>query len=111
MKTPRTTDLRSGRRYRKMRADFIARARQVNAPCWLCGENIDYAAVVRGPLSPELDHALPKSTHPHLVYEPSNFRVAHASCNQSRGARSPEAHRHKHTKRVAAQQNWVAASW
>jgi 5-methylcytosine-specific restriction endonuclease McrA len=82
-------ELRSGRRYRKTRAEFVARCRAINAPCWLCGGTINYQNNSRQWNSPELDHRYPASTHPHLVNEPSNFRIAHASCNQSRGAKDP----------------------
>src|SRR5689334_16101894 len=74
----RSADPRSGRRYRKVRADFIARSKATNAPCWLqalghCvfnGAPIDYNAAGRTPKSPELHHKLACATHPHLVYEP-----------------------------------------
>lgn len=33
------------------------------------------------------DHVKPRSTHPHLQYDPSNGRPACSHCNSSRGAR------------------------
>jgi hypothetical protein len=95
----RQTDPRSGRRYRKIQAEFIARSKATNAPCWLqalghCvfnGAPIDYNAAGRTPKSPELHHKLPCATHPRLVYEPSNFACTHAKCNQTIGKRSPLA--------------------
>lgn len=105
-------DLRSGRRYRKMRDDFIRRARHTNQHCWLCSQPIDYQAAKRTPQSPELDHAKPVSTHPHLVYEPTNFRIAHATCNHTRGAKPAAAHQHRmNAKTTAAQHDWAPATW
>lgn len=32
----------------------------------------------------ELDHAYPRSTHPELAEDPSNFRPSHRACNIKR---------------------------
>ena len=38
--------------------------------CWLCGHQID-------PDDYTVDHVLERSTHPHLTFDPSNWRPAH----------------------------------
>lgn len=93
----RVTDPRSGRRYRKVRADFIARCKQLRLGCWLyplghCvldGAPIDYDGAIKNAASPELHHKRPCITHPHLVMEPSNFAIGHARCNQVLGKKNP----------------------
>lgn len=104
-------DKRTGRTYRALRAKFLGRMRAINAPCWLCGEPIDWDRKGRGTRAPELDHAYPASTHPHLVYEPSNFRIAHARCNQRRGARTPEAYRARLQAEVDAINSTLPTPW
>lgn len=47
----------------------------------------------------ELDHYQPVSTHPHLVYDPTNARPSHKKCNRARGA-TP-----------ISQGEWVSANW
>lgn len=114
-----TKELRTGRSYRKIRANFITKAKAVNAPCWLhaygmCklgGVPINYQAKTRARNSPELDHRYPASTHPHLVRDPANFRIAHATCNQARGKREPTTppDLHKHTSSM--HKTWEPAAW
>jgi hypothetical protein len=123
VRTRTTTDQRSGRRYRKVRGDFVARARATNAQCWLyplghCvfdGAPIDYQALGHTPRSPELHHKRPVATHPHLVMEPSNFAIGHARCNRVLGKRSPLvrvqiANEHPAAP-IQAYRNWTPASW
>ena len=65
------------------------RDRKRNAPCWICGQPIDYT--VRRSSTDEAwegDHYHPRSTHPELVNEITNIRPAHRSCNRSRQAKS-----------------------
>lgn len=120
MTPTRKRDPREGRRYRKVRATFLHRARAAGAGCWLAplghclldNAPIDWHTKGRTPTSPELDHALPCSTHPHLAYEESNFRVAHARCNQSRGAKDPLRPPMVDPAQVsAAPKPWIAAGW
>lgn len=115
--TIRQRDKRDTSRYRTRRADFVAQARAVNAPCWLyplghCvfdGAPIDYNAVGRTPLSPELHHKRPVATHPHLVMESANWAIGHARCNQVLGVRSPLAKpRRPSTPRRG---RWARAAW
>ncbi|WP_084252693.1 HNH endonuclease [Devriesea agamarum] len=81
-----SSDLGS-RRYRKLRAEFFARCKAEDAPCWMCGQGIDYRLGARDPEAFELDHYYPRSTHPELTLDPGNFRASHKRCNVSRGNR------------------------
>ena len=79
------------RRYLKMRREFFEQCKDADAACWWCGQPIDYTIPhsdpVTGHVNPdafELDHAYPRSTHPELAEDPSNFRPAHRSCNNKR---------------------------
>ena len=79
------------RRYMKLRKVFLAECEAVNAPCWLCGQQIDYRVPHKDPKTGavnkeafELDHAYPRSTHPELAEDPSNFRPSHRACNLKR---------------------------
>lgn len=54
----------NGRRVTQAVARVIARD---HGTCWLCGHT--------GATS--LDHVLPASTHPHLEWEPTNWRASH----------------------------------
>jgi 5-methylcytosine-specific restriction endonuclease McrA len=89
----------SGYRWRQLRARFRSQCHAAHARCWLCGGPIDWDAAPNTPASFEVDHALPRSTHPELAWEPANFRPSHVSCNRSRGHRPhPRA-------------GWVPAAW
>ncbi|NMW65997.1 hypothetical protein HHJ78_10925 [Mobiluncus mulieris] len=78
--------------FRKASAAFLTQGRQDNAPCWLCGQPIDYNAKPgTTPDSHNLDHYYPVSTNPELQHDPSNFRHAHKQCNEQRGNRRPHA--------------------
>lgn len=79
------------RRYMKLRAIFLDECKEANAPCWLCGQLIDYRIPHNDPVTGavnreafELDHAYPRSTHPELAEDPSNFRPSHRACNLKR---------------------------
>lgn len=74
----------SDRQYRKARDRYRVKCAQVEAPCHLCGQGIDYTPNSADPWT--LDHFHPRSTHPHLAIDPHNFRPSHSSCNKSRGA-------------------------
>lgn len=75
----------STRRGREARAAYRAECEERNAPCWLCGQPIDYGAISGTPNAFELDHRLPRADYPELTFEPSNFAPAHSSCNRARG--------------------------
>jgi len=80
------------RNAKKVKAEFREACAQVNAPCWLCGQPIDYLAAPNTPDSFDADHFYPQSTHPELAEDPNNLRPSHCSCNRSRkdGQPSPE---------------------
>lgn len=78
----------SSRRMLKLTREFFDAGKREHIPCWICGQPIDYT--IRAgtePMSHELDHYYPVSTHPHLQEDPANFRHAHRECNQRRGNR------------------------
>ena len=72
--------------YKVLRADFRKQSMAARAPCWLCGNGINYGARSGTPRAFELDHAIPVSVAPELALEPSNFRASHAVCNRRRQA-------------------------
>jgi 5-methylcytosine-specific restriction endonuclease McrA len=65
-------------------------------PCILCGQPIDYTLPfvnpdgTRNPGAFTLEHIKPRSTHPHLVEDPTNCAPAHYSCNQRKGDREQD---------------------
>jgi len=88
-----------GYRWRQVAQQFRARCAAVSAPCWICGQHIDYAAAPQTESAFEADHKMPVETHPHLAFMPSNLRPSHSSCNRSRG-----------TKPIVAGP-WARADW
>ena len=54
----------NGRRAATARTTVVARDHGI---CWLC----------QHPGATSLDHLMPASTHPHLEWEPTNWRAAH----------------------------------
>ena len=72
------------RRYRQLRARFLAECQASAVPCWLCAQPIDYTIPWF-----ELDHLYPRSTHPELSEDYGNFRASHRSCNRERGNKMP----------------------
>lgn len=70
---------------RALRAQLAADYRAANAPCWLCGQAIDYDAPANDPEALDIDHVHPRSTHPHLALDPGNTRPSHCRCNRSKG--------------------------
>ena len=81
----------SGKRWETIRNIAYKRDRAANAPCWICGQPIDYRAKVNphtgeyNPMAWEPDHYLPRAEYPELTYDLSNIRPSHAGCNRSRG--------------------------
>lgn len=70
---------------KKVRAMCWRRDREAKAPCWICGQPIDYTAAPSStPDSWEPDHYLPRSRHPEYALDPSNIRPSHKKCNRSR---------------------------
>lgn len=82
----------------RLRDEFLEEGRRLAAvgdpaaDCWLCHEPVDYVAAPNTtPDSHNLDHYYPVEDYPELQDDPSNFRHAHALCNQSRGKKAPDA--------------------
>mgnify|MGYP002546931531 CR=1 FL=1 len=80
------SDPRQTARWRALRARLYERDRAVDAPCWICGQPIDYRAPAGTPDAWEPDHVAPVSSDPDKAYDPGNIRPAHSSCNRSRGS-------------------------
>lgn len=81
-------DVIHSRAWREFRATQKAYYQGINAPCSIGGHPIDYLGAPNEPNSFELDHVLPRSTHPHLALDPGNTRPACVKCNRSKGAGS-----------------------
>jgi 5-methylcytosine-specific restriction endonuclease McrA len=81
----------STRAFQKRRDEFFEQGQRENAPCWLCGQPIDYSAKPGSTDdSHELDHYVPVSVDPTLQYDPANFRHAHKICNVLRSNKPPK---------------------
>lgn len=91
-------DPRGSRRWHELRARLFDRDRKANAPCWICGQPIDYRAASMTPDAWEPDHVQPVATHPDLAFDPGNIRPSHCSCNRSRGSRRADASIGKSTR-------------
>lgn len=78
-------------KWKRVRLACYRRDKGRAAPCWICGQAIDYQAPAGTPDSWEPDHYIPTSTHPEYGYDPANIRPSHSSCNRSRGARDLNA--------------------
>ncbi|KAA0916454.1 HNH endonuclease [Dietzia sp. ANT_WB102] len=91
MTTPKVN--RSTRNWRKLKETFRTQSQTTNAPCWLCGQPIDYTVNTDDygyhPDAFEPDHYHPVKTHPELREDPANLRPSHASCNRTRGDTDP----------------------
>ena len=73
----------------------FARDKKRNAPCWICGQPIDYSlgrsTNKRGEYNPksyEPDHFLEYKRHKELELDLANIRPSHAGCNRSRKDRA-----------------------
>lgn len=74
----------------RRRADALryvkAKGRAEGAPCCICGQKIDYSLTYPDPASCTVQHTKSRKYFPHLTWESSLWKPAHASCNQSAGA-------------------------
>jgi 5-methylcytosine-specific restriction endonuclease McrA len=75
--------------YRRLSREHRAACARANAPCWLCGQAIDYALPADDAAAYSTDHVRPLSLHPDLAEDPANFAPAHRRCNEARGNRPP----------------------
>ena len=89
MTTRRASAGRAGHRWRAISTEFKHRCRALDAPCWICGQPINYDARPQTPDAFEPDHYYPVSTHPHLAEDPANLRPSHSRCNRTRGNAAP----------------------
>lgn len=80
---------RRTRRFIAQRKTFRAECTAADAPCWLCGQPIDYTLPMEHPEAFQVDHAYPVDHRPELAEDPANFRPSHKHCNLRRGNREP----------------------
>ena len=76
---------RSGSRWKAVRKAAYERDRDANAPCWICGKPINYAASPHDPDGWQPDHVLTVHDHPEFALDITNLRASHARCNNQRG--------------------------
>ena len=80
----------SSRFMKASRTAFFRHGAETSAPCWICGQAIDYDATPNTTDdSHSLDHYRPVSLFPDLEEDPSNYRHSHTSCNRKRGNKMP----------------------
>lgn len=80
---------RGGKRWIDTRARAFRRDRAANAPCWICGQPIDYSLGISTCGDAwEADHYLDYNRHPELEYDLGNIRASHMHCNRSRQTRA-----------------------
>lgn len=84
----------SSRSRERKRRSFFKWAKWSNQPCWICGEDIDYAEpgdvgyrYNGNPWQFSIDHFHTIFERPDLEWEASNWRASHTLCNHRRGAR------------------------
>jgi hypothetical protein len=77
---------------RQVRTDSREKWHAEDAPCWMCGQKIDWDAddgITDG--SFEYDHYYPAGTHPEHYDDPANGRPSHRGCNRDRSNGAPRA--------------------
>ena len=73
-------------RWKAIRGMAYERDRKANAPCWWCGQAINYIVPPSStPDSWEGDHKIPVSKAPDLELDLNNVMPSHRHCNRSRG--------------------------
>ena len=73
-------------RWKVVRGMAYERDRKRNAPCWWCGQPINYIAPPSStPDSWEGDHKVPVSKAPDLEIDLNNIMPSHRHCNRARG--------------------------
>ena len=73
-------------RWKSTRGMAYARDKKLNAPCWWCGQPINYTVPPSStPDSWEGDHKVPVSQAPELELDLQNIMPSHRHCNRSRG--------------------------
>lgn len=84
-----STPGRNTANYQRLSRAYRADAARRSAPCWLCGQGIDYDLPPEDPAAYSTDHVRPLSLYPDLAEDPTNFAPAHRRCNESRGNGAP----------------------
>jgi hypothetical protein len=100
------------RSFRKNRAAFKQRCKQVRAPCARChGElgPIDYDCEPQLPRAFELGHIQDVASRPDLFYVEANWQPEHSACNRSAQAIAKKNKRaqHQHAQRTVESGRWV----
>lgn len=67
-------------RWKVLRLSIVTAAVRSGAPCGFCGLRLTAEDRI------DVDHIEPVSVAPHRIFDRSNLRPAHASCNRSHGA-------------------------
>lgn len=75
---------RTGRPWRRTRARMIQLWRQDDAPCWLCGQPIDWDLPAQHPMAATVDHLDPLSLGG-APLDTTRMAPAHMGCNARRG--------------------------
>ena len=91
-RTPRAVEIRkirSSHTYKSASEKFRKACSQQNrgqgAPCWLCGQAIQYSLRFPHPGSFSVDHVIAVNERPELILDVSNWAASHFSCNSARG--------------------------
>ncbi|MGH3544138.1 MAG: HNH endonuclease [Mycobacterium sp.] len=71
---------RTGSRWRRTQAEFIANAAANNSPCFLCGQAIDYTLHYRHSYAATVHHVIGLAQGGDPL-DPYNLTVAHRGCN------------------------------
>lgn len=82
-------DVLTSPEYRAMREDLKATWQRADAPCWICGQEVDYDGDPHLPDSFDLDHVKSRKKHPELALDPRNCKPSHVRCNRSRKNKDP----------------------
>ena len=61
--------------WRRVRKQCFERDLRTNAPCHICGQEIDYTAKHGSPDAWEPDHVIPRSKRPDLIYDMANIKA------------------------------------
>lgn len=77
-----------GRRANAARAQVRAVGYVKDERCCICRQPIDYRLPSTHPDGMSVQHVKPRSTHPHLTWDPANWKPAHLRCNQGQGTKT-----------------------
>ena len=80
---------RTTQTWRRLRLQCFRRDKASDAPCWICGGQIDYAAEPSSTADAwEPDHRIPVAAHPELAEVPENILPSHRRCNRAKRDRA-----------------------